>query len=262
MQGAFVLLTCELIFTMSYSIVFHYPTLMPILRRETNDHMYSLSAYYVAEIFCIMPLAFLRSFVGVAFFWIGFQGDFLMYFTMSLTLFLTALTGNAYGLMVSGIFETVMTDLAAITDIIFLSLSGFYINLNAFPYLRYVSLFFFSNEALSILYWADVTDIGMDFNRPNVVLLSALHPPFIHISSLTQSIVLVKSFFFLFVAECPANLGSNCQRNGTEVLLDKSYNTQMIHVLWDYLGLIVLALIMHLLAFTGIRRIVRSIGYY
>lgn len=161
MQGVFVLLSCELIFTMSYGIINHYPMQMPILRRETNDHMYSLSAYYVAEVLCITPLAFLRAFVGVAVFWIGYRGDFLSYLTISLTLLLSSYTANAYGLMVSGIFETVMTDLTAITDIIFLSLSGFYINLNAFPYLRYVSLFFYSNEALSILYWYNVTDIGM-----------------------------------------------------------------------------------------------------
>lgn len=172
MQGAFVLLSTEVIFTMSYSIIFLYPTQMPILRRETNDHIYSLSAYYVAEVLCITPLAFLRSFVGVAVFWIGYRGDFLTFFTMSLTLFLSAYTGNAYGLMVSGIFETIMTDLASITDIIFLSLSGFYINLNAFPYLRYVSLFFFTNEALSVIYWNDVKEIGKNsrlqfYKNPN-----------------------------------------------------------------------------------------------
>lgn len=64
------------------------------------------------------------------------------------------------------------------------------------------------------------------------------------------------------ISVCPIGFDGNCQRNGTEVLLDKSYNTQLIDVLWDYLGLIVLAIIMHLLAFAGIRRIVRSIGYY
>lgn len=62
--------------------------------------------------------------------------------------------------------------------------------------------------------------------------------------------------------ECPPEFNNSCYRNGTEVLEKFSYNTDVSYVFYDYIGLILQAIVMHLIAFVCIRRIIRITGYY
>lgn len=161
-QGCLFIITTELVFTMSYSVIFFYPTQMPILRRETNENIYSFSAYYIAEVFNVLPVAFLRATVGLGLTYslAGFNGGLILYFQFALTLFITTFTANAYGLMLSGLFKIVIFEIASAIDLIFLSMSGIYLNLDAVPYIRFISPFYFSNEALSLTFWNNITQIG------------------------------------------------------------------------------------------------------
>lgn len=63
-------------------------------------------------------------------------------------------------------------------------------------------------------------------------------------------------------SDCPPKLNNKCFRNGTEVLEAFAYGTTMSRVYFDYFGLVALGLIMHMIAFVGIRRFIRSTGYY
>lgn len=164
-QGLLVLITTELIFTNSYSSIYYYSTQMPILRRETNENIYHISAYYLSEIFSLMPLTFLRAIAGLTIVYIGtgFGHGYQMFIQFSSILFMSGLTATAYGLFIFGVFRTGTLEMAGVFDLIFLSLTGFYINLDAFPYIRYISFFYFSNEALAIGFWHNVTTIGMSF---------------------------------------------------------------------------------------------------
>lgn len=63
-------------------------------------------------------------------------------------------------------------------------------------------------------------------------------------------------------SDCPPILNNKCYHNGTEVLDALSYGTTITGVYIDYLGLVCLGLIMHTIAFVGIRRFIRSTGYY
>lgn len=243
--GVLVIITCEIIFTCAYAAIYFYPLQLPILRRETNEHIYSFSAYYIAEIICSVPIAILRSFVALAvtYAWVGFQRGFMLYFELSITLLITAFTANAYGLCMSGIFKSVILEISSVFDLIFICMSGIYINLDAFPYVRYISMFFFSNEALAIQFWHNVTEIGRCFN-----LLPCQR--------------IISSFYLNHNTECSPKFKGHCLKNGTEVLESFSYATSMSSLPWDYFGLFVLAVIMHVLAYFGIRRIIRSDGYY
>lgn len=161
-SGALFLITCELIFTQCYSVMNFYPEQLPILRRETNEHIYNFSAYYMAEIVNALPVCFLRSFSGltIAYYWAGFNTGLLLYFQIGITLMISAFTANAYGLMMSNLFKFAVYEVASITDLVCLCISGIYINLSSFPYIRYISPFFFANEALAILFWNNVDEIG------------------------------------------------------------------------------------------------------
>lgn len=164
-EGVLVVIICELVFTTSYCIIHFYPSRLPILRRETNEQIYKFSAFYLAEIICEFPIGFLRSFVGLAITYIGvgFNNGFWLYIQLSFTLLVTAFTSHAYGLWISGLFKSFCMEVSSVTDLIFLTLSGIYVSLDSYRYMRYISLFFFSSEALSIIFWHDVSYIGKQF---------------------------------------------------------------------------------------------------
>lgn len=165
-NGCLFIITCELIFTVCYSVMTFYPSQMPILRRETNEHIYNFSAYYIAEVFNVLPVCFLRSFAGIAitYTWAGFNNGYALFFRIGLTLFIASFTSNAYGLLMSGILKTTIPDLASISDLVFLCFSGLYMNLNSVRFIRYISPFYYANEALAISFWSNVTHIGL-FNE-------------------------------------------------------------------------------------------------
>lgn len=62
--------------------------------------------------------------------------------------------------------------------------------------------------------------------------------------------------------DCSDVYNGSCLRNGTEVLANIYYNTEPYDVLWDFIGLIALGTLMHIVAFIGIRRYIHSAGYY
>lgn len=162
-QGALFIMLCEVIFTTSYTVINVYPSLMPILRRETNEHIYKFSAYYVAEIISNIPTAFMRGFIplAVTYSFAGFNRGILLYLQLGIMYMCAAITASAYGFLISGLIDTTdPAELAPPIDLIFMILAGIYINLNNFPYLRFVSLFYFSYEGVSTIFWHDVKSIG------------------------------------------------------------------------------------------------------
>lgn len=112
-NGALFLITCEIIFTQAYAVMNHYPSQLPILRRETNENIYKLSAYYVAEIFNAIPICILRALTGftILYLWAGFNTGFMLYAQIGVTLIISAFTANAYGLFISSFFEKTVTEL-------------------------------------------------------------------------------------------------------------------------------------------------------
>lgn len=168
-RGALFAIVAEVVFTASYSIIHFYPSQMPILRRETNEHIYTFSAYYMAEMFCTIPPGIIRSLVSITatYLFVGFYKGLKSYCQFVFALSVTSFTAHAYGMMLSGIFGTgaITAEISPPFDLLFLLMAGMYINLHEFPYIRYISLFFFSNEALATLYWYDITEIGKAFSN-------------------------------------------------------------------------------------------------
>lgn len=161
--GAFLMTSCGVIFSQSYSVMDFYQDQLPILRRETNEHIYKFSAFYVADIVNTLPNCFLRAFLSltIIYAFAAFNQGYIVYFALLLTYFTAAFTAHAYGLMMANLFKIAISDLASITDLIFLCISGFYINISAFPYIRFISFFFYTNEATAILFFRNVHEIGM-----------------------------------------------------------------------------------------------------
>lgn len=78
-----------------------------------------------------------------------------------------SIPGTAYGLMLSGLFESslVATSLAPPFDVFLMLIGGVYVKLKLFWFLRYFSMFFYGNEALSIIVWKETMDLSKIFNR-------------------------------------------------------------------------------------------------
>uniref|UniRef100_A0A6M2E1R1 Putative product n=1 Tax=Xenopsylla cheopis TaxID=163159 RepID=A0A6M2E1R1_XENCH len=145
----------------------------------------------------------------------------------------SALVANSYGCFLFGILgsASLASEVAAPLDLLLLLLSGMFLALPSLPrplmYLRYLSAFYYCNDAFAVIHWAQVQNIT-----------------------------------------CPLDDDLPCLHNGTEVLQRFGFTTppqnwisapadvgsllQLISN--DLLGLFILAAIMHVGAYVGLRK--------
>lgn len=156
-NGFVFMLVAQIIFATAYNVVFFYPSMLPILRRETGETIYDLSAYYVANFLCSIPRSLLECFffLIIVYPWINFANGFIMFLKIGITLTITAIPATAYGLMLSGMFESsvLTTEMAPPFDVLLCLMAGFYIKLDRLWFTKYLTPFYYSNEAISILIW-------------------------------------------------------------------------------------------------------------
>ncbi|XP_037818280.1 protein brown [Lucilia sericata] len=167
--GSIFMLSTEMIFTFSYGVTYVFPSALPIMRREVGEGTYSLSAYYVAVVLSFIPMAFFKSYIffGVVYSSIYLDRGFMLFLSMGLVLALSAVAATGYGLFLSTIFETekMASECAAPFDLLFLIFGGAYYNVDSIPFLKYFSLFFYSNEALMYNFWINVDKIDCPQNE-------------------------------------------------------------------------------------------------
>lgn len=161
-QGIFFTLSCEVMFSTTYRILHTYLTKSPLIRRETHERTYTLSAYYVADVLSDMPLLTVRPLIGLIITYIlaGFNKGIVLLIELWIIMALLAFTSNAYGLMLIGLFRSLILEITPLFTVTFMVMSGAYASIRDFPLLKYTSLFFYANEAMSILFWTGVTEIG------------------------------------------------------------------------------------------------------
>lgn len=75
-------------------------------------------------------------------------------------------------------------------------------------------------------------------------------------------VVLIIINFSHLKSGCNENDNFHCLRNGTEVLDWAGYKLSRDYVYLDYLGMMTISLICHLVAYTGVRRYIRKAGFY
>lgn len=157
-------LTAQIIFATAYNVVYYYPSQMPVLRRETGERIYSLSAFYVANVLAGIPRSALECFVFLAIIQpcVSFINGIWMFFVIGVTLSLVAIPATAYGLMLSGLFESiaVSTAMAPPFDVFLCLAAGVYIRLRQLWFLRYISPFFYANEAVMLVIWKQIDNLG------------------------------------------------------------------------------------------------------
>uniref|UniRef100_A0A1B0CN52 Putative transporter abc superfamily breast cancer resistance protein n=1 Tax=Lutzomyia longipalpis TaxID=7200 RepID=A0A1B0CN52_LUTLO len=221
--GVFFTVCTEIIFGSLYSVIIAFSPQLPLIRRETGERLFSLSAFYAATVLMQIPRAFLESFIflGVVYASVDFSGSFLTYILMSISLSLSSVASMAYGFMIAGVCvnENFVQEISVPFDTIMLILGGFYMNVINLPYVKYISLFYLTNEALSWQFWREIDTIG-------------------------------------------CSEGTTCLRNGTDVLDFYSFGTTPATIWRDYLGFGLWFIIAHLVGFLGLRSYVRKEGFY
>lgn len=161
-QGIFFSIICEVMFSTMYRILNLYLANTPLLRRETNERFYSVSAFYVASCLSDFPFLSIRPLFGliITYNLAGFNKGIIFFLEFWLTMIFLAFTANAYGLMLVGVFRSLILEIPTVFNIIFMAVSGAYANLVDYPRLKYISLFYYAYEAMSIFFWYDVREIG------------------------------------------------------------------------------------------------------
>lgn len=164
-RGALYMMSSEISFTVAYSVIYEFPGQLLIYLRE--DGIYSCGPYYVATFCGLVPKAILKAvlFTTVIYFILISQIDLLNFLFYCLITSTAAICGTAYGLMISIMIENIdiATSIMVPIDMLFLLTAGMFYNLRSLPtYLtcfKYFSIFFYLNEALSIIYWSRIDDI-------------------------------------------------------------------------------------------------------
>ncbi|KAL7737634.1 hypothetical protein ACLKA6_007742 [Drosophila palustris] len=177
-RGSLFMLSTEMIFTFSYGVMYIFPSALPIIRREVGEGTYSLSAYYVALVISFVPVAFFKGYVflSVIYASIYYTRGFMLFITMGLLMSLSAVAAVAYGVFLSSLFESdkMASEFAAPFDLIFLIFGGTYMNVDSIPGIKYLSLFFYANEALMYNFWIDIDNIDCPVNEEHPCVQTGL----------------------------------------------------------------------------------------
>lgn len=106
-------------------------------------------------------------------------------------------------------------------------------------YFKYASIFYYANEAISIIHWSKIKDIGK--GNYSICTSTVISPPFYILSN-------------FFIAECPIvyNYTMPCLLNGTAVLSEYGYNER--NFWWDMSGLLLLTVFMNIAGYLGTRK--------
>ncbi|KDR23584.1 protein scarlet-like isoform X2 [Zootermopsis nevadensis] len=176
-RGLLYLITSEVFFTSAYSVFNTFPQEIPIFLRESE--LYSASAYYFSKMITLIPRAVIEPilYLVIIFGVVDFsRGDLNMFFLMAVPVVIVSNSATAYGCMLSAVFESpAMASVAAVPiDLISFIMAGIFYNVRALPasitWMKYLSQFYYSNEALAVVHWQEV-DYIMCRNNTNLPCL-------------------------------------------------------------------------------------------
>ncbi|EZA57078.1 Protein brown [Ooceraea biroi] len=173
-RGALYLTISEIIFTVAYSVVYELPRELVLYLRESA--IYAPGPYYFTIVLGLIPKTTLRTFLFTIVIYFALQSefwllDFGLYYLCTTA---AAVSGTAYGMMISSWVADVevATTIMIMFDLLFLLTAGMFYNLRTMPnylmYFKYASIFYYANEAISIIHWSKIKDIEcpISYNMP------------------------------------------------------------------------------------------------
>uniref|UniRef100_T1HYU4 Uncharacterized protein n=1 Tax=Rhodnius prolixus TaxID=13249 RepID=T1HYU4_RHOPR len=179
LQGFLYLVIVETTFAYSYSVMHTFPSEIPILLREVGNGLYTPGAYYISKMIILLPRTLLEPIIYSALvFWIpGLLGGLSGFIQFCIPVIACSIAATAYGCLISAIFENISTGslLSVPLEQISLLFCGIYMSLSDVPFhfawVKYVSVFYYGLEAVSILQWSQVEKIPCS-SKPEVPCIS------------------------------------------------------------------------------------------
>ncbi|XP_072766093.1 protein scarlet isoform X3 [Anoplolepis gracilipes] len=170
-RGALYMMISEIIFSVAYSVVYELPGELVLYLRENT--VYAPGPYYFATIFGLIPKTTFKAFLFTIVIYFLLHSEFLLldFCLYCLCTTMTAICGTAYGLMTSCWITNIdiVTAIMVPLDLLLLLTAGVFYNLRTLPsylaHFKYVSIFYYANEAISIIHWSRIKNIDCPVNR-------------------------------------------------------------------------------------------------
>ncbi|XP_046424015.1 protein scarlet-like [Neodiprion fabricii] len=165
MRGALYLISAEIIFSSTYSNACVLSEQLPLYLQENS--MYTPAVYYIATVISWIPKIVCHCILFFSIMLVSLDMDINFFVLMKFVtcIILAALTSSAYGSMMSSWIENpdIMMSIMGPIDLVGYLMSGVYYNIRAMPaylsWVKYLSIFYYANEALAIIHWTTVDSI-------------------------------------------------------------------------------------------------------
>ncbi|KAK4320584.1 hypothetical protein Pmani_008588 [Petrolisthes manimaculis] len=169
-EGVLFIFITENTFPSLYGVLNVFPQEMPLFLREYKNGIYRADTYYLSKMLAMIPGFIVDPvvFCLICYWLVGLQRHAYHFFMTVLVTIFTANTASACGSMFSAAFESIPYIMLFLIpfDVVLLISGGIFINLATMPWfigwVKYLSWFMYSNEALTITQWADVKNITCD----------------------------------------------------------------------------------------------------
>ncbi|XP_027197959.2 protein white-like [Dermatophagoides pteronyssinus] len=166
-NGAIFILIINLTFMNVFSVINTFCSELPIFLREYNNGMYRVDAYFLAKMFSELPyqIIFPTILVSLLYYMIGFYDSFSSFLMFIFISNLIANCGISFGYMISCLSSSTKMAIALSSPLILplLLFGGFFINNSTIPIyfklFKYISWFYYGNEALIITQWINIDNI-------------------------------------------------------------------------------------------------------
>ncbi|XP_011876406.1 PREDICTED: protein scarlet-like isoform X3 [Vollenhovia emeryi] len=161
-RGVLYLTISEVIFTVAYSAVYELPGELALYTRE--DTAYAPGPYYLVTVLASVAKATFKALLFTIALYLALHSEFspLGFSSYCLCTMAAAICGVAYGMTISSwiVDIDIVTAIMIPFDLLFLLTAGTFYNLRTLPnylaYLKYSSVFYYANEAISIVHWSQI----------------------------------------------------------------------------------------------------------
>ncbi|XP_054160064.1 protein white-like [Oppia nitens] len=166
-NGALYLLLMNMNLTSLFGVVNTFCAEIPIFHRDHENGIYRVSSYFLAKMIAELPTyIFIPSlFVCIFYFMVGLNSNVGAFFYCLLICILIANSATSFGYLISCLSKNVTMALTIAPAILMplMIFGGFFLNNDSIPdyfiWIKYISWFYYGNEALVINQWLDITSI-------------------------------------------------------------------------------------------------------
>ncbi|GFY43706.1 protein white [Trichonephila inaurata madagascariensis] len=166
-NGALFLILMNSCFGNMFSVINAFTLEQPIFLREHWNGMYRTDIYFLCKTIAEAPvLIFMTAVLICIVYWMaGFNPDFTAFLICLAIMILVSNTAASFGYMISCISGSLNVALSLGTPLIMplVLFGGFYLNAASVPvyfvWLKYISMFYYGNEAVLINQWSNVKNI-------------------------------------------------------------------------------------------------------